>query len=246
MKWDLLCTNCRGAKLSAVGALRAAARRALPVLQHRLRPRLRAERRALLRAGAGGAAADGRRLLPRAARWRRRTSPVQLLLAPGERRTSTLDAAAGPLSPAHAASRRGRRRRASTAAPFPACARRRPASRRWPPGEAGTISLRQRRGLRAGRADRGPHLDARGADRARGDLAAGLPRPVRRGDPAAGRRGGGQPGGAAVHRPAAARRRSTSGSAMPRPSTSCASTSPSWPRSCATTTARWSRRSAMR
>ncbi len=29
MKWDLLCTNCRGAKLSGLGALRAAARRAL-------------------------------------------------------------------------------------------------------------------------------------------------------------------------------------------------------------------------
>ena len=35
---------------------------------------------------------------------------------------STLDAAAGPLSPAHPASRRGRRHRACTAAPFPACA----------------------------------------------------------------------------------------------------------------------------
>ena len=64
MKWDLLCTNCRGAQGERRRAERAAARRALPVLQHRLRPRLREERRALLRARAHRAAAVGRRLLP--------------------------------------------------------------------------------------------------------------------------------------------------------------------------------------
>ena len=75
MKWDLLCTNCRGAKFSTPTLERAAARRALPVLQHRLRPRLREERRALLRARAGGAAAARPAASASPARWRRRTSP---------------------------------------------------------------------------------------------------------------------------------------------------------------------------
>ncbi len=49
-----------------------------------------------------------------------------------------------------------------------------------------------------------------------GDLAASLPRSVRRRDLAAGRRGRGGPGGAALLRPAGARPRSTSAWAMPR------------------------------
>ena len=247
MKWDLLCTNCRGAKLERRRAERAAARRALPVLQHRLRPRLREERRALLRArarrcgrcSAGGFCLSGPMATPHVA--------VQLLLAPGEKRTVPVDLPPGSyrlrtLHPGAFVDVDHARRRLSRPAHH-RDRRRGPAARRRG-GRSGRHHLRQRRGLRARRPDRGPHLDARGADRAGGDLAAGLPRPLRRRDAC----------GPATRRASArwrccsptcrARRRSTSGWAMPRPSTWCASTSPCWPRSCATMTARWSRPSA--
>ena len=95
-----------------LGALRAAARRALPVLQHRLRPRLREERRTLLRARAGGAAAGCRRLLPLGPDGHaacRRAAPA----GAGREEERGARPAGRLLSPAHAASRRLRRRRAS-------------------------------------------------------------------------------------------------------------------------------------
>ena len=168
---------------------------------------------------------------------------VQLLLAPGEKRTVRADLPPGSyrlrtLHPgAHVDLEHARRRLSRPA--HHRDRRRGPAARR-----EGHRHLRQRRGLRAGRPDRGPHLDARRAHRAGGDLAAGLPRPLCRRDAC----------GPATRRASArwrcssptcrARRRSTSGWAMPPPSTWCASTSPCWPGSCATMTARWSRPSA--
>ena len=92
-------------------ALRAAARRALPVVQHRLRSRLRAQRRARLHAGAGDPAADGRRLLPqRADGDAARAGPAPA--GAGRAAHDRPRAAAGSLSPAHPASRHCRRHRA--------------------------------------------------------------------------------------------------------------------------------------
>ena len=117
-----------------LGALRAAARRALPVLQHRLRPRLREERRALLCARAGGAAAGRRRLLPlgpdgHAAR--RRPAPA------GAGREAQRDPrpAGRLLSPAHAASRRASSTSSIKAARSPACASTAKGVEALPPGQ---------------------------------------------------------------------------------------------------------------
>ena len=111
MKWDLLCTNCRGAKLSAVALTE------LPRGAHCPSCNIDYDRdfernvelsfapapavRPLM---AGGFCLTGPMATPHV--------PVQLLLAPGERRSVDARPAAGPLSPAHPASRHARRRRA--------------------------------------------------------------------------------------------------------------------------------------
>ncbi|MEI9900242.1 MAG: adenylate/guanylate cyclase domain-containing protein [Hyphomicrobium sp.] len=106
---------------------------------------------------------------------------VQMLLAPGERREVTVDLPAGlyrlrTLHPGHGRGRRSQGRRLSRPA-------RNARGRRGAAGGDGRHDrLRERRRLRSSRPDRGPILDARCAHRARGDHAAGLPRPVRRGD----------------------------------------------------------------
>ena len=183
------------------GAERAAARRALRVLQHRLRPRLRAQRRALLLAGTDDAAAARRRLLPERPDVDAACRRCRSLLQPGERRIVAVELPAGT----HIASARcipathtdidhtggafpGVRITATGVEALPAGRRR---ARSTFVNDAGfeVAALVEDRTLDRGR-----------ADRARSDLAAGVSRHVRRSDPAAGRRGGGRAGGAAVQR----------------------------------------------
>ena len=199
MKWDLLCTNCRGAKLTA------SALSELPRGAHCPSCNIDYDRDfeknvelsfapapAVRPLGVGGFCLSGPMATPHVA--------VQLLLAPGEKRSVALDLPAGSyrLRTLHPGAFVDVEHRGGA---FPGLR----ATRQGRRGAAARPSrhdrFRQRRGLRAGGADRGPHLDARGADRARGDLAASLPRSLRRGDLAAGRRGRRQPGGAAVLRP---------------------------------------------
>ena len=71
--------------------LRVAAWRALSLVQHRLRPRLREERGALLCAGTRCAAGCPTADSVSPARWRRRMSLCRCLLDPGERRNVTVD-----------------------------------------------------------------------------------------------------------------------------------------------------------
>ena len=203
MKWDLLCTNCRGPKLSA-GALSELPRGAhCPScnidydrdfeknveLSFAPAPSVRP-------LSAGGFCLSGPMATPHVA--------VQLLLAPGETRNVKIDLPPGSyrLRTLHPGDHVDVEHAGGA---FPGLRITATGVEALPPGgghEAGTRHLRQRRGLRARRPDRGPHLDARRAHRAGSDLAAGLPRPLRRGDLAARRRGGRQPGGAAVLRPA--------------------------------------------
>ena len=120
MKWDLLCTNCRGAKLTA------SALSELPRGAHCPSCNIDYDRdfeknvelsfapapavRPLM---AGGFCLSGPMATPHVV--------VQVVLAPGEKRSVALDVPAGSLSPAHAASRHLHRRRASRGAvPGPA------------------------------------------------------------------------------------------------------------------------------
>ena len=134
MKWDLLCTNCRGAKLTA------SALSELPRGAHCPSCNIDYDRDfeknvelsfapapAVRPLGVGGFCLSGPMATPHVA--------VQLLLAPGEKRSVALDLPAGSLSPAHAASGRASSTSSIEAARSPACARRTRASRRWRPAQ---------------------------------------------------------------------------------------------------------------
>ena len=188
MKWDLLCTNCRGAKVSA------SALSELPRGAHCPSCNIDYDRDfeknvelsfapapTVRPLSAGGFCLSGPMATPHVA--------VQLLLAPGETRRVPLDLPPGSyrlrtLHPgAHVDLEHG-------GGAFPGLRITATGVEATPPGELGSVTFANECGLRARRPDRGPHLDARCAHRARGDLAAGLPRPLCRRDASARRRGG--------------------------------------------------------
>ena len=200
MKWDLLCDNCRAPKLTV------AALAELPRGAHCPSCNIDYDRDfernvelsfspapAIRPLMAGGYCLSGPMATPHV--------PVQVLLQPGERRSVDLVLPPGryrlrTLHPGTTADVE------HDGGAFPGLRATATGVEALPPGEPGKIAFVNDAGFELAALVEDRTWTKRGADRARGGVAAGLPRPVRRGDAAAGRRGGGRPGGAAVHRPA--------------------------------------------